>query len=303
MLPSSGLRTTNSCGGMFRRLNVVADHRPGVQVIDRNIEKALNLGGVQVEGQHAVGAGGGQQVGDELGGDRHAALVLAVLAGIAVVRQHGRDARRAGALEGIQHDEQLHQVFVDRRQVGCTMKMSRPRTSSSMRHRGLAVGKIAQSDLAEGVAQVAAMLRRAARLARPLKTLRRCELIMGRSMCADSGLEREADHTANYGDSMKHLSTARRDHLDAARNLVHSEGNVVTHPWSTPHVLLSCPLGCAGADGGGLRPGYQPGGLDGPGRTADPGAVFEPRRHGAAASSTTICSANTNSTRPWPSWP
>ena len=37
-----------------------------VQMIDRDVEEALDLAGVQVDRQHAVGAGGGEQVGDQL---------------------------------------------------------------------------------------------------------------------------------------------------------------------------------------------------------------------------------------------
>src|SRR5207302_9572173 len=93
----------------------VVDDRPGVQVVDGDVEEALDLGGVQVQGQDAVGAGDGEQVGGQLGGDGHAADVLAVLAGVAVVGQHGGDAGGAGPFEGVQHHQQFHQVVVDRR--------------------------------------------------------------------------------------------------------------------------------------------------------------------------------------------
>ena len=54
-------------------------------------------------------------VGHQLGRDRHARLVLAVLPGVAVVRNHRRDARRRRAPERVDHDEQLHQMLIDRR--------------------------------------------------------------------------------------------------------------------------------------------------------------------------------------------
>ena len=93
----------------------VVVHEDGVaqQVIHRDIEEALDLAGVQVHGQHAVGAGGGEHVGHQLGGDGIAGLGLAVLTGIAEVGDDGGDAAGAGALAGVDHDEQLHQAVVD----------------------------------------------------------------------------------------------------------------------------------------------------------------------------------------------
>ncbi len=75
---------------------VLVEHRRGVQVVDRHIEKALNLGGVQVHRQHAVGAGPRDEVRHELGRDRHAAFVLAILPGVAEVGNDGRDPLGAG---------------------------------------------------------------------------------------------------------------------------------------------------------------------------------------------------------------
>ena len=63
--------------------DVAGEHRAGVEVVDRDVEEALDLAGMQVERQHAVGAGMGDQVGDQLGGDRRARAGLAVLAGVA----------------------------------------------------------------------------------------------------------------------------------------------------------------------------------------------------------------------------
>jgi len=68
------------------------------QIVHRQVEKTLNLAGVQVDGQQAIHAGHGQEIGNELGADRCAGNHLAVLAGIAEVGHHGRDALGAGAL-------------------------------------------------------------------------------------------------------------------------------------------------------------------------------------------------------------
>ncbi len=52
-------------------LDIFKQDGQGVDVVDRDVEEALDLFGVQVHGQYAVDAGGGQHVGDQLGGDRH----------------------------------------------------------------------------------------------------------------------------------------------------------------------------------------------------------------------------------------
>ena len=94
------------------------EDRRSVEVVDRDVEEALNLLGVQVDRQDAVGAGGGEQIGDELGRDRHAGLVLTILAGVTKERDHGRDAGGGRASEGVDHDQQLHDAIVGRRTGG-----------------------------------------------------------------------------------------------------------------------------------------------------------------------------------------
>ena len=100
---------------LFAELLGVIVHEHGVaqQVIHGDIEETLDLAGVQVHGQHAVGAGGGEHIGHQLGGDGIAGLGLAVLAGIAEIGDHGGDTAGAGTLAGVDHDEQLHQAVVD----------------------------------------------------------------------------------------------------------------------------------------------------------------------------------------------
>ena len=77
-------------GLVAERFDEVVEHRGGVQVVDRHVEKALNLRRVQVHRQHAVGPGPRDEVGHQLGRDRHAAFVLAVLPGVAEVGNDGR---------------------------------------------------------------------------------------------------------------------------------------------------------------------------------------------------------------------
>ena len=47
--------------------DVLHQHRRGVEVIDRDVEEPLDLRGMEVEGEHPIGAGGGDQIGDQLG--------------------------------------------------------------------------------------------------------------------------------------------------------------------------------------------------------------------------------------------
>ena len=102
----------------IERLKVVVEHGGRVEVVHGHVEKALDLGRMEVHGEHPVGARPRDQVGDELGGDRHPAGVFAVLAGVAEVGDHGREPVGTGPLEAVDHDEQLHQVFVHRRAGG-----------------------------------------------------------------------------------------------------------------------------------------------------------------------------------------
>ena len=78
-------------------LDVVGQDRQRHQVVDRAVEEALDLVGVQVDGDQPVGAGGLEQVGHQPRRDRLAAAVLLVLAGVAVERHHDGDPLGAGA--------------------------------------------------------------------------------------------------------------------------------------------------------------------------------------------------------------
>ena len=83
------------------------------QVIDGDIEEALDLRHVEVHREDTVHPGDGDEVGHQLGGDRVAGLGFSILTGIAVVGNDGGDAAGGSALEGVDHNEQLHQVIID----------------------------------------------------------------------------------------------------------------------------------------------------------------------------------------------
>jgi hypothetical protein len=71
--------------------DVEREDRRGVEVVDRHVEEALNLPGVQIHGQHPVDPGLVDQVGDQLGGDRRAGRGLPVLPRIAEIGDHRGD--------------------------------------------------------------------------------------------------------------------------------------------------------------------------------------------------------------------
>ena len=81
--PASG-ETTASRWSPYFSLTYVGEDRQRHQVVDRTVEEALDLVGVQVDGDQPVGAGGLEQVGHQPRRDRLAAAVLLVLAGVAV---------------------------------------------------------------------------------------------------------------------------------------------------------------------------------------------------------------------------
>ena len=84
-----------------------------VQVVDGEVEKTLDLAGMQVHGDHMVAASDSEHVGDELGGDGGATLVLFVHACVRIAWNDGGDATGRGALARGNEDQEFHQVIVD----------------------------------------------------------------------------------------------------------------------------------------------------------------------------------------------
>ena len=96
---------------------VVAEHGHRHQIVDRHVEEALNLRGVQVH-RHDARAPALEHVGDDLGRDRLAAFRLLVLLCVSVVRNDGGDARGRGTAQRVDHQQQLHERVVDALAVG-----------------------------------------------------------------------------------------------------------------------------------------------------------------------------------------
>ena len=87
-------------------------------MVKGDVEEALNLCCVQVDGNNAGDTSGFQQVCHQLCGDRLTTASFAVLACIAIVRNYSGDMICAGTFEGISHNEQLHNVIVNNRAAG-----------------------------------------------------------------------------------------------------------------------------------------------------------------------------------------
>lgn len=74
----------------------------------------MHLGRVEGHRQHAIGTGGRQEIGDEATADRDPRRILLIGARIGIVRHHGGDSRGGGPTRGVEHEEEFHQVFLDR---------------------------------------------------------------------------------------------------------------------------------------------------------------------------------------------
>ena len=92
--------------------DIAQENGCGEEVVSGDIKEALNLCGVEVDGEYAVGACVGDHIGDEFRGDRGARAGFAILAGIAEIGNDGGDAAGRCAAQRIDDDEQLHDMIV-----------------------------------------------------------------------------------------------------------------------------------------------------------------------------------------------
>jgi len=133
---------------------ILQEDRGRVEVVNGDVEKALNLAGVEVHAQEAVGPGGGQEIGHQLGGDGHPGGGFAVLPGIAVVGQDRVDAAGRSPLQGVHDDQEFHEVVVDGAGGGLDDVDVAPPHVFAQLHPDFAVGKAAQEGRAQGLPQV-----------------------------------------------------------------------------------------------------------------------------------------------------
>ncbi len=96
------------------RVNVLVDDRGRGEMIERNIEEALDLRGVEVERENAIGAGALDEVGAKFRGNRNATFVFTILARVSEIRNHRRNAIGARATATVDHDEEFHESVVHR---------------------------------------------------------------------------------------------------------------------------------------------------------------------------------------------
>ncbi len=107
-------RNHHEIPGGFLFLQVFAHQRQRGNIICRYIEESLDLGGMQVHGDDPVSPGTFQQTGHQTGCDRLSGLGFPVLSGIAEIRNHGIDGPGGRTLGGINGNQQLHEVVIDR---------------------------------------------------------------------------------------------------------------------------------------------------------------------------------------------
>src|SRR5699024_4827823 len=95
--------------------DVTQQNRRGVDVVDRHIEKALNLIRVQVDRQHPVGTGAAEHAGDHLGRNRHASRTGApVLTRVTEIRDDRGNATGGCTMQRVNQHHQFHDIVIGR---------------------------------------------------------------------------------------------------------------------------------------------------------------------------------------------
>ena len=118
-------------------------------VVDRDREESLDLSCVEVHRQHAIGPGQLKHVGHKTAGDRLTWLRLAVLASVRKQRHDRSDSLRRRQLRGLDHEEELHEVAVDRFTAGLQDEHVRAADRLLVPAVGFAVRERLQLDLAQ----------------------------------------------------------------------------------------------------------------------------------------------------------
>ena len=85
-----------------------------VEVVDGNVEKTLDLTGVQIHRHDSIDSRRLDQVGDQLRRDRHTGGRFAILAGVTEIGHDRRDRFGRTAAQRVGHDQEFHQIVVGR---------------------------------------------------------------------------------------------------------------------------------------------------------------------------------------------
>ena len=94
-------------------MQVFQKDRGCVNIVDRDIEESLDLVGMDVHDQHTVNTDVFKNVGDDPGRDGDAGGTrAAVLTGVAEIRDTGGNAFGRSAFQGIDHQNDFHEVIV-----------------------------------------------------------------------------------------------------------------------------------------------------------------------------------------------
>src|SRR5450631_2294897 len=99
--------------GQVQFAKVTYQYGAGEQMIDWNIKETLNLRSVQVNEQGAVRTRGGEKVCNQLGADGDARAVFAILARVAIIRDHHGDSGGRSTLKRVNHHQKLNQILVN----------------------------------------------------------------------------------------------------------------------------------------------------------------------------------------------
>ena len=84
-------------------------------MVHRNIEEPLNLAGVKVHRQDPRGSCRRDKICNQFGRNGCPREHFPVLPGIAIIRKDGCDPFRRCPFQGIDQDQKLHQIVIDRR--------------------------------------------------------------------------------------------------------------------------------------------------------------------------------------------
>ena len=85
--------------------------RRRVEVVDGNVEEALQLMLMEIQSQHAISSRCLDHVREQLGTDRHPRLILSVLPRVSVVRHDAGNSCRRRPTRGIDQEQELHDVL------------------------------------------------------------------------------------------------------------------------------------------------------------------------------------------------